>query len=127
VSKKIIDDIGFFDSVSFKGAAGEDPDWGRRVFEAGYPQVYAENAVIKHPAVSTLRALWRKTKRITRGNVALSNKYKNKCAKGAAGYLGFLYKAIWADDRDKGILQKICLTFIALTVVMVKLRVRLTI
>ncbi|MEO0948364.1 MAG: glycosyltransferase [Cyanobacteria bacterium J06641_5] len=69
-SKDIIEAVG-----SFNGAlkSGGDCEWGQRVFAAGYNQVYAPNALVKHPARSSL---WQLYKRVTRINGGYFDKKK---------------------------------------------------
>ena len=44
-----------------------DREWGARVFRAGYELVYADDAVVRHPARASLRALWRRSARTAGG------------------------------------------------------------
>ena len=117
--KSVIDEVGGFDSF-FKDAAGEDPDWGGRVFSAGYPQKYAPLVVIKHPAERSMRGLWRKTRRITRGNISLALKGDTCIRESAGAYLVFLYKSIWRNTAYLSLVDKVALSAIAITVVFVK-------
>ncbi|MDD5304068.1 MAG: hypothetical protein PHS14_13285, partial [Elusimicrobia bacterium] len=48
-------------------ASGEDFDWGLRVHAKGYRLVYADEALVAHPAACSIRALCRKTARIRDG------------------------------------------------------------
>lgn len=52
--RAVIDDIGAFDD-RFRSSG--DFEWGRRVFAAGYQQVYADDVRVTHPARRTLREL----------------------------------------------------------------------
>lgn len=63
-SKEIIDRVGQFDS-SLK--SGGDREWGIRVFEKGYQQVYAEDALVKHPARYSWSQLYKRVTRINGG------------------------------------------------------------
>ena len=63
-SKKIISRVGLFDS-SLK--SGGDREWGIRVFEKGYQQVYAEDALVKHPARYSWNQLYKRVTRINGG------------------------------------------------------------
>lgn len=58
--RAVFDKVGFFnDSLR----SGGDLEWGQRVAAAGYKVVFAEEAVIRHPARPTLRALKTQAKR----------------------------------------------------------------
>ena len=62
-----------------------DREWGMRVFRAGYDLVYADDAVVRHPARASLPDLWRRAARTAGGFFDLS---------GAAGYTA---RAAWRD------------------------------
>lgn len=47
--------------------SGGDADWGKRVHAAGYELVYAPEAVVRHPARPTFRALVVAADRVARG------------------------------------------------------------
>lgn len=64
--RKVLDDVGHF-SPQMKSSG--DKEWGNRVFEAGYGQVYAEDVVVEHPSRHRLRDLVRKRRRITGGRI----------------------------------------------------------
>src|SRR5688500_6141709 len=44
-----------------------DREWGARVSRAGYDLVYADDAVVRHPARASLPALWRRSARTAGG------------------------------------------------------------
>ncbi|WOD41415.1 glycosyltransferase [Nodosilinea sp. E11] len=48
-----------------------DLEWGQRVYSQGYPQCYAEAAVVLHPTRSSFRELIKRTQRLTGGRYAL--------------------------------------------------------
>lgn len=62
--RRVIDHVGKFDA-SLK--SNGDFEWGRRVAAAGYAQVYAEAAVIKHPARHSWAALFKRQVRLAGG------------------------------------------------------------
>ena len=62
--RSVIDDVGLFNS-QLKSSG--DSDWGKRVFDQGYEQLYAEEARVRHPARDAFSQLHRKTVRITGG------------------------------------------------------------
>ncbi len=74
--KKVIDDVGFFkDSLQ----SGGDFEWGRRVFSAGYQQVYADDTCVKHPARYTFSQINKKLVRVLEGhsNLRTKNSHNN--------------------------------------------------
>lgn len=62
--RAVFDRVGLFDP-SLKSLG--DREWGKRVFEAGYTQVYADEARVCHPARRTLQELRRRTARVAGG------------------------------------------------------------
>lgn len=62
--RHIFDDIGYFDSTL---KSGGDRQWGQRVFAAGYEQVYADDARVKHPARHSFLQLQKRVARLTGG------------------------------------------------------------
>jgi len=62
--KSVLEQVGRFDpELKARG----DVVFGKRVFAAGYRQVYAEDARVRHPAIRTLRQLRRRTARLVGG------------------------------------------------------------
>ena len=57
----VFEKVGRFDEALFTGG---DSEWGRRVWKMGYLQVFAPDAVVHHPARSTLAALCEKVRRL---------------------------------------------------------------
>ncbi|GAB4366809.1 MAG: hypothetical protein Kow00121_04500 [Elainellaceae cyanobacterium] len=104
-SKEILNDIGPFNATL---KSGGDREWGNRVFEAGYKQIYAEKASVKHPARYSWAQLY---KRITRINGGLFDLKKSKLSsteltKSLAKDLVLAFTPpfrslfrIWADQR----------------------------
>lgn len=62
--RRVIDHVGKFDA-SLK--SNGDFEWGRRVSAAGYVQVYAEEAVIRHPARRSWADLFKRQVRLAGG------------------------------------------------------------
>ncbi|HXJ78578.1 MAG TPA: glycosyltransferase [Candidatus Methylomirabilis sp.] len=62
--KAVLEQVGRFDQAL---KARGDVVFGRRVFAAGYRQIYAENARVRHPATRTLHELRRRTARLVGG------------------------------------------------------------
>ena len=65
VSRALLEAIGVFD-IRFREAAGEDVDFGQRAWRAGWPQRYAAEAVVRHPALNDAAAFWRRQERAVR-------------------------------------------------------------
>lgn len=63
--RSVFEEVGRFDADL---RSGGDRDWGERVAEAGFDQVYASEAFIRHPARRTLPDLLQKMVRTTRGD-----------------------------------------------------------
>ncbi len=65
VSRAVVEAVGSFD-VRFREAAGEDVDFGQRVWQAGWPQAFAAAAAVRHPALDEAAAFWRRQERAVR-------------------------------------------------------------
>lgn len=63
-SRAVLDDVGGFNS-QFKSYG--DLEWGSRIYEAGYAQVYADDAVVTHPARYSFAQLRQRTLRLAGG------------------------------------------------------------
>jgi len=64
VRREVLDDAGLLDSRLISGG---DIEFGHRVHAAGYEQGYAEDAVVTHPARTSLESLAKKNVRVGRG------------------------------------------------------------
>lgn len=62
--KSVLDKVGYFDSTL---KSGGDREWGERVFEAGYRQIYANDALVTHPARHSFPQLHKRIARFTGG------------------------------------------------------------
>lgn len=62
--KNIIQKVGCFNDTLLSSG---DFEWGNRVFEAGYKQIYADDTCVSHPALKTFGQRFRKRIRIIRG------------------------------------------------------------
>jgi hypothetical protein len=62
--REVFDHVGRFDG---RLRSLGDREWGARVSRAGYGLVYADDAVVRHPARASLTALWRRTARTAGG------------------------------------------------------------
>ncbi|PSO84630.1 MAG: glycosyl transferase family 2 [Cyanobacteria bacterium QH_9_48_43] len=67
--RSVLDEIGLFKDML---ASGGDFEWGRRVFSAGYRQIYADNTRVAHPARSSLSKISQKATRVIGGHFELS-------------------------------------------------------
>lgn len=55
--------------------SGGDKEWGKRVFQHGYCQLYAENACLDHPARSSFKEISKKIVRIRKGGYDIDSLY----------------------------------------------------
>lgn len=62
--KPVIDKVGIF-RAHLKSQG--DLEWGARVFEAGFQQIYAEDVCVAHPTRKSLREICRRTLRLAGG------------------------------------------------------------
>ncbi|MBE9078742.1 glycosyltransferase [Romeria aff. gracilis LEGE 07310] len=69
--KTVIQAVGSFNPTL---KSGGDLDWGKRVYDAGYAQVYAPEVRIAHPARASLRQIRQKTVRLAGGHYDLLNR-----------------------------------------------------
>ncbi len=68
--KSRFENVGLFNSNLFSGG---DQEWGKRVAAAGYRLLYADDAIIDHPARHSFRELRTKAIRVTIGDHNRSN------------------------------------------------------
>lgn len=68
VRRKIFDYYGLFRNDLISGG---DYEFGRRLTNLGEKMIYIEDAVVKHPARATLRAILKKSRRIAEGQSQL--------------------------------------------------------
>ncbi|MEM6591686.1 MAG: glycosyltransferase, partial [Cyanobacteria bacterium P01_C01_bin.73] len=66
--KRVINHVGKF-NCALKSSG--DLEWGRRVYAAGYVQVYAEDTVVRHPTRSTFQELRKRSIRLSGGGYGL--------------------------------------------------------
>jgi glycosyltransferase involved in cell wall biosynthesis len=72
--KEIFNNVGLFRDDIYSGG---DLEWGKRVYEAGYKLLFAEDVVIRHPARRTIRQLICKHRRIIEGQDKIGFYYKS--------------------------------------------------
>jgi glycosyltransferase involved in cell wall biosynthesis len=108
--KHVIDNVGSFDE---KLKSGGDREWGERVFQAGYQQIYADDTLIKHPARNSFSQLYKRTARFEGGKHDLMMRANTSSFKLFISMLdalippfGTAYKA-WNNSALKGARQKI--------------------
>lgn len=63
-SRAVIESVGSFDSAL---KSGGDRNWGQRVFAAGYQQIYADDACVRHPARQSYAELQKRIARLVGG------------------------------------------------------------
>lgn len=68
VRRAVVDRVGMFDERLISGG---DVEFGNRVRDAGFCLYYDYENVMRHPARSTLRAVWEKNVRVEHGKVDL--------------------------------------------------------
>lgn len=71
--KKVIEEVGEFNSQL---KSNGDLEWGNRVYNQGYQQVYAEDVRVAHPAVSSFKQLRKKVVRYAGGAYDLRHQPK---------------------------------------------------
>ncbi len=71
-TRAVMDRVGLFDARV--NPAG-DADWGWRVHEHGYRQVYAEDACVRHPARHTFQEIRRQHIRLVGGELGLHRRH----------------------------------------------------
>jgi glycosyltransferase involved in cell wall biosynthesis len=125
--KSVIDTIGGFDETL---KSGGDRQWGQRVFDHGYLQIYASDACISHPTRNSWKDLSRRSIRIIGGKYDILNKSLSKWElfKDLLVFLKPPFRSfyqIWTDERLKGIHQKTQFTIVMLCIRAVVIRERL--
>ncbi|RCJ25517.1 glycosyl transferase family 2 [Nostoc minutum NIES-26] len=108
--KHVIDNVGSFDE---KLKSGGDREWGERVFQAGYKQIYADDTCVKHPARNSFSQLYKRTARFEGGKYDLMMRTKTSSFELVISMLyalippfGNAYKA-WNNSKLNGTSQKI--------------------
>jgi len=125
--KNVFKEVGDFDNslVSY-----EDYDWSSRVCKAGYELVYADDAVVAHPARRNFRQLYRKIVWLTKGLIALEKRRplsSNYIMKGLfrnAEKVSKDISGIFHNERLRGMAQKFKVVFVILFVCFIHLAAR---
>lgn len=108
--KHVIQAVGDFDKTL---KSGGDKQWGQRVFQAGYQQLYAKDACIKHPTRNTWKDLNKRGTRIIGGRYDIIKATKKTRLALMLDYIDFLkppfrfFIRTWSDQRLHGARQKI--------------------
>ena len=71
--KQCFEKVGLFDA-DLKSSG--DREWGQRLFNLGFKQVYADEVIVNHPARNKVREIQKKTTRIIEGLYTLENQQK---------------------------------------------------
>lgn len=85
--RRVFEEVGAFNHDL---KSGGDREWGERVADAGFRQVFESRARVRHPARATLRALLQKTVRTTRGD------YRRREQSGEFDPIRRLRRMLWA-------------------------------
>jgi glycosyltransferase involved in cell wall biosynthesis len=115
-SKAIFEQVGLFNSDL---QSGGDREWGKRVFAAGYPQSYADDVRIQHPARASLNELKKKLVRVVEGNHSSGN-FGNKsvfaifheCFKEDKPSFKYIFRLLFIDNCEKSFYSRIRLAYI---------------
>ena len=130
--RSVLDKVGGFDE-NLKSAG--DRQWGKRVYDSGYEQVYNNNVCIRHPARYSWADVKKRAIRITGGRYDLAKRSWNSrwdAIKDLVDYLKPPFRSffrIWTDKRLHGPQQKLQFTIVMLRIrdVVIKERLRLQI
>jgi glycosyltransferase involved in cell wall biosynthesis len=79
-------------------ASSGEVEWGRRIHEAGWLQQYAPDAVVRHPARTSMRAMCRRTVRLESGWRQLRGRGIGRGVRHALGQ--YVYRPALAIYRD---------------------------
>jgi GT2 family glycosyltransferase len=118
IAKEVINTIGVFEPSLI---ASEDKDIGLRIFSAGFKQIYADDAVVGHPARHSFADLYKKVTETVFGLFDLEKKRSrtlvNRLIKREKHvillYLKNLYEVIFSE-AIKGLEYKLKLTIVCL-------------
>ncbi|MEO0684710.1 MAG: glycosyltransferase [Cyanobacteria bacterium J06649_11] len=91
--RRILDAVGVFNKDL---KSGGDHEWGNRVFNAGFPLIYADDVCIKHPARRTWQELSIKIDRVSKGQYKI-----NKKSHGSKLMHGLLSLHLWLPPLKK--------------------------
>ncbi|MEM8779903.1 MAG: glycosyltransferase [Cyanobacteria bacterium P01_G01_bin.49] len=84
---KVFDQVGLFDA-SLK--SNGDLEWGSRVYQQGYEQIYSEQVCVSHPARSSWSQLYKRTIRLASGSFQRQSKTLTSSLEKQLLFLGYL-------------------------------------
>lgn len=119
VHKRVFEAVGLFDGRLLSGG---DLEWGRRVFERGYQQIYAGDACVAHPARHSLDDTFRQARRLAGGTYLLKSQAGVTPARRALDLVRALTPAVpfyWRvlnDPRLKLLRQRASVVLVAIGV-----------
>jgi glycosyltransferase involved in cell wall biosynthesis len=121
VYREVFETVGRF-NTEYK--SGGDQEWGKRVFKAGYKQVYCADSVVQHPARRTFREIRAKDTRVI-GGWYIRHKHQRGLLPGAVVHI-FLtawgrFSALRAKAKPKGIRAKTKVTLVIVYLVYTRL------
>jgi GT2 family glycosyltransferase len=93
----VFDAVGLFDERLLNLG---DKDWGQRVYAAGWEIVFAEKAIVWHPARATMKTLIGKARRQTKANYRLAELKGEKLKRSWTAFLPLgwrFFKAVLGD------------------------------
>ncbi|NWF57764.1 MAG: glycosyltransferase family 2 protein [Fischerella sp.] len=108
--KHVFNSVGCFDD---KLKSGGDRQWGERVFQAGYQQIYADDAIVKHPARYSFSQLYKRVARFVGGKHDLmmsKNPSSMEIVRDLAGTFTPPFRSfyrIWNNQKLNGSKQKL--------------------
>lgn len=113
--RRVLDDVGFFDG---RLKSGGDRHWGEKVYEAGYEQIYDDEALVLHPARHSFADLRKRIARLTGGEFDRMMQQKPSAQAIALDLAGTfkppfrsLYRA-WQNKTVEGVDRKLALILV---------------
>ncbi|MDJ0776022.1 MAG: glycosyltransferase family A protein [Mastigocoleus sp. MO_167.B18] len=124
--KDVFEVVGLF---NHELKSGGDSEWGKRVFAAGYVQVYADNVLVSHPARSHWGEIQKKVLRVTEGMYKQGEEQKSlidfsiEILRDLKSPLKEL-KRIFQNHISSGIIQKLKLIMLFISVKHIRARTK---
>ncbi len=125
---QVFEVVGLFDQSL---ESGGDREWGKRVYAAGYKQVYAESVEIVHPARSSVQELTQKLKRVCEGEFKLKKQAQLPASKFLSEVLldvkppvAYLIQLL-KDDNIKSVRKRVYVVYIYVYTRLIKAWVKL--
>jgi glycosyltransferase involved in cell wall biosynthesis len=108
--KSIFESVGLFDPSR---QSGGDQEWGKRVFAAGFAQVYADDVCIQHPARSSMQELKIKLVRVAEGHYTLHKNYEKSLMTSILEYIRdarpavrYVFELLFKETYGKDVLTR---------------------